>query len=421
MHSKAIDPSAWDESRSTIDASERPSTGATRPRRILVVDDDDDLRRALKEELQEQGYDAQEANNGKVALEVLRRWQPDAIVLDLNMPTLDGWEFRVQQRLNPRLAVIPVVVMSGDESPKARAIGAEAFIRKPFSVERLLAAIDRSVASEAFARDRLSRLAACERLATLGLLAAGLAHEINNPLAAVIGSLDLVQMEVARLTDVGSQVGGAPNSGASDFALLGSDVRDARSAAERIRVLARDICAFARYDDERTRSVAVSDVLESSLSLAWPQIRVRARLTKEYGSVPLVRGNTSQMEQVFLNLLVNAVQSIPAGHVDDNEIRLVTRVDGEGRVSIEVRDTGCGMTPETQQRIFEPFFTTKPVGLGTGIGLYLARHICRGMNGDIAVSSRYGEGSSFVVTLPATGSPSVDSETTVAPAALPTV
>jgi two-component system NtrC family sensor kinase len=231
----------------------------------------------------------------------------------------------------------------------------------------------------------------------------------------------LVQMEVARLTDVGSQVGGAPNSGASDFALLESDVRDARAAAERIRVLARDICAFARYDDERTRSVAVSDVLESSLSLAWPQIRVRARLTKEYGSVPLVRGNTSQMEQVFLNLLVNAVQSIPAGHVDDNEIRLVTRVDGEGRVSIEVRDTGCGMTPETQQRIFEPFFTTKPVGLGTGIGLYLARHICRGMNGDIAVSSRYGEGSSFVVTLPATGSPSVDSETTVAPAALPTV
>jgi signal transduction histidine kinase len=245
-------------------------------------------------------------------------------------------------------------------------------------------------------------------------LAAGLAHEINNPLAAVLGSLELVQMEVARLGAAVTPGDRAQQGELLDVSTLAADVREARSAAERIRVLSRDVCSFARYDDETPRSVTVSEVLESAVALALPQIRARAQLVKEYRSVPLVHGSASQMEQVFLNLLVNAAQAIPPGHLADNEIRLVIRADDKA-VAVEVRDTGCGMTFETQQRVFEPFFTTKPVGIGTGMGLYLARHLCREMSGDIEVSSLWGKGTTFVVTLPVASRRLEDSGGTIGP------
>ena len=233
-----------------------------------------------------------------------------------------------------------------------------------------------------------AQLVASERMASMGTLAAGVAHEINNPLASVVGNLDLALQEAKALTD---------QFGLSNDLL--AELGDARDGAERVRLIVRDLKLFSRIDDVATGAVELQRVLDSTLRLAWNEIRHRARLVKLYGEVPEVEGNASQLGQVFLNLLLNAAQSMPEGHVDANEIRVSTTAQG-GSVLVEISDTGCGMTPEVQQRLFQPFFTTKPVGVGTGLGLAICSRIVKGLGGSIEVRSAVGVGTTFQVHLP---------------------
>jgi CheY-like chemotaxis protein len=135
--------------------------------------------------------------------------------------------------------------------------------------------------------------------------------------------------------------------------------------------------------------------------MAWNEIRHRARLVKDYGEVPVVDGNESRLGQVFLNLLLNAAHAIAEGETERNEIRVRTRADGAGKVVVEVRDTGRGISPEIRARIFDPFFTTKAAGEGTGLGLWICQGILATLGGQIAVESEEGRGSVFRVTLPA--------------------
>ena len=162
----------------------------------------------------------------------------------------------------------------------------------------------------------------------------------------------------------------------------------------------RDLKVFGRGNEDARGPVVLRRVLDSSINIAWNEIRHRARLVKDFGDVPLIEGNESRLGQVFLNLLLNAAQAIPEGEAERNEIRVSTATDGDGRVIIEVRDTGAGIAPEILSRIFEPFFTTKPDGVGTGLGLWICRGILSDLGGTIAVESRLGHGSTFRVTLP---------------------
>jgi CheY-like chemotaxis protein len=141
-------------------------------------------------------------------------------------------------------------------------------------------------------------------------------------------------------------------------------------------------------------------VLESTLRMAFNEIRHRARLVKDYGQVPQVEGNESRIGQVFLNLIVNAAQSITEGRADKNEIRIVTRTDQQGRAVVEIRDTGSGIAPDALPRIFDPFFTTKPIGIGTGLGLSICHRIITSMSGEIQMDSDLGKGTVVRVTLP---------------------
>ncbi len=177
-------------------------------------------------------------------------------------------------------------------------------------------------------------------------------------------------------------------------------LREVKVGLERIRQAVRDLKLFARGDDEVKHPVDVRSVLESTLHMAYNDIRHRARLVREYGGAPAVAGNESRLGQVFLNLIVNASQSIREGAAEENEIRVVTSRDAAGRAVIEIRDTGAGMSAEELSRIFEPFFTTKPVGVGTGLGLAICRNIVVSMGGDITVESERGKGSVFRVSLP---------------------
>jgi PAS domain S-box-containing protein len=233
-----------------------------------------------------------------------------------------------------------------------------------------------------------SQLLVSDRLASVGTLAAGVAHEINNPLAVVSTALEWTARQLAAAGD---------NPLARK---LTDPLRDAREAAERVRMIVRDLKVFSRPDVERLEVLDVRGVLETTLRMAGNEIRHRARVVRDYAPVPLVLANEARLGQVLLNLVVNAAQAIPEGMAESNEIRLVTRTDPGGRAIIEIHDTGVGMSPETLRRAFNPFFTTKPVGQGTGLGLAICRGIVAALGGEIQVESERGRGSCFRVLLP---------------------
>ncbi|HUQ98389.1 MAG TPA: PAS domain S-box protein [Gemmatimonadaceae bacterium] len=257
-----------------------------------------------------------------------------------------------------------------------------------------------------------SQLMVSDRMASVGTLAAGVAHEINNPLAAVMANLDYIADIVGQL--------GATNRNEMSPAMretwardeIKAPLDDAREAAERVRFIVRDLKMFSRSPTEEVKgSVNVKSVMESSLRMAWNEVRHRARLVKNYGHVPDVDANEARLGQVFLNLIVNAAQAIPEGNAESNEITVTTRLEGN-RVIIEVADTGPGIAPEIINRVFDAFFTTKGVGVGTGLGLAICHRIVTDIGGELTVRSQPGAGTVFRVSLPE----AVTEAVTVAPA-----
>jgi two-component system cell cycle sensor histidine kinase/response regulator CckA len=245
-----------------------------------------------------------------------------------------------------------------------------------------------------------SQLMVSDRMASVGTMAAGVAHEINNPLAAVLANLDYIAESLVRLTSAER----GPMSYTARDAWIREEIKpsldDAREAAERVRFIVRDLKMFSRSpSEERTGPVNVKAIMESSLRMAWNEVRHRARLIKNYGVVPDVDANEARLGQVFLNLIVNAAQAMPEGRAEQNEIQVSTRLDGE-RVVIEVRDTGAGIPAENRTRIFDAFFTTKGVGEGSGLGLAICYRIVKDIGGDLTVESEMGVGTVFRVFLP---------------------
>ena len=229
-----------------------------------------------------------------------------------------------------------------------------------------------------------------DRMASVGTLAAGVAHEINNPLASVIANIDMAVQDVHSMPDKTLL---PPD--------LVDELEDARTAADRVREIVRDLKIFSRAEEERHGPVDVEHVLESTLRMAWNELRHRAKLVKNYTKVPLVEANESRLGQVFLNLIINAAHAIPTGNYEGNRITLTTAFDAHhGKVVITIADTGTGIPEHIRPRLFTPFFTTKPVGVGTGLGLAISHRIISQLGGTLTFESEIGKGTSFVVTLP---------------------
>ncbi len=223
---------------------------------------------------------------------------------------------------------------------------------------------------------------ASDRLASIGVLAAGIAHEINNPLTSVIAELDMAIEDTA-----------------PEHVSL-ERMYAARDAAGRVQTIVRDLRTLSRSEtDEASGPVELGRVLDTALRMAAPQTRQCAEVVREVGDVPVVIGNEARLVQVFLNLVVNAAQAIAPGNVSANSIRVRAR-ECNGGVSVEVSDTGAGMSPEVRMRLFTPFFTTKPVGTGTGLGLSISHRIVAGLGGTIDCESAPGVGTTFRVWLP---------------------
>jgi signal transduction histidine kinase len=361
-------------------------------RTLLVVEDDADIREALDGLLSMEGFRVAGCSNGYEALQWLRTSpKPDLILLDLMMPTMDGWQFRVAQKEDPELATIPVLALSADSTAKAAAIDAEAYLKKPVDYDTLIDTIDRLLVAREH-RELQAHLAQTDRLTSLGTLAAGVAHEINNPLAYVLLNLGYATEELPKLL---------PDPGGDRARELLVALAHARNGAERIRDIVRGLKTFSRPENETRVPLDVTQVLDATLAMIANEIRHSARLVKDYSQIPHVIANEARLGQVFLNLLMNAVQALPEGDAERNEIRLVLKAPEPHRVLIEVTDNGAGIPSQVRGRIFEPFFTTKPVGIGTGLGLAICHGIVTSLGGSLSFESELGKGTTFRIELPA--------------------
>jgi CheY-like chemotaxis protein/two-component sensor histidine kinase len=242
-------------------------------------------------------------------------------------------------------------------------------------------------------------------MASLGTLAAGVAHEINNPLAAILANVEVVLRELKSTLARSRADGEMPPEASARWMIerlptLVDSLTDAHDATMRVRDVSRDLKVFSRADARRHGPVDVRNVLESTLRMARNEIRHRAQLVREYTDVPGVDADETRLGQVFLNLVINAAQALPDGEAERHRITVSTRALAPGWVVVEVRDTGPGIPAEALPRIFDPFFTTKPIGVGSGLGLSICHSIVTGLGGSIDVESRAGIGTRFRVVLP---------------------
>jgi signal transduction histidine kinase len=450
-------------------------------RRVLIVDDNraihGDFRKVLGEATHEQSalaaleaelfgkprtrarldpflidsaYQGQEALAMVTAARAERRPYAVAFV-DVRMPP--GWDgVETAQRLwevDPELQIVICTAYSdysweellGQLDPHAERF---LILKKPFDhveVRQLATALSRkwSLARQARARvdeleaqvsarthtlreahDRLQRevtqrhrmeaqLRRAQKLEALGRLAAGIAHEINNPLAFVIANLQYVR---EALDLPAGELARAP------LDELASALSEACVGGERIKQIVRDLKAFAQPHDESLAVVDLRPVLDFSLKMAGVEIRRRAQLVTRFDEVPAVWAISGRLEQVFVNLLVNAAHAIPPGAADAHQIRVTVRAVDEG-VAVEISDTGVGIPAANLDRIFDPFFTTKPVGVGTGLGLSICHSIVTAFGGELTVESAEGKGSTFRVTLPSAARFADSGPMRVAPLNLP--
>lgn len=253
------------------------------------------------------------------------------------------------------------------------------------------------VITDVTAKRHLSRqLEFTERLALLGTLAAGVGHEINNPLAFVTANLHFACDRVERLRAAGDATEGLGE--------LGHALAEARVGAERIGQIVARLRLFAR-PEVASGPVDMAAVLAWAIDVTEHAWRQRARMHRSIPALPLVEGDQGRLGQVFVNLLTNAAQAIPPGSPDAHEIRVEARASDTGGVEVVVADTGVGIAPDILGRIFEPFFTTQPAGQGTGLGLSIVNGIVRDLGGQLTLMSEPGRGSEFRVRLPPATTP----------------
>jgi signal transduction histidine kinase len=377
---------------------------ASERRSVLIVEDDKDILESMASILESSGYRVDTCLNGRDALDRLQQCPVDAIVLDLMMPVMDGWEFVTAKVADPSIASVPVVAISADNSAKSTAIRADAYLAKPFDANELVAAVGR-VLLEADRLKLAQRLDETERLALLGTIAAGVGHEINNPLSVAIANIEMAERTLSSVREAVFRASQARQD-ETMFALvegpfdrMQGELRDSHSSLDRIRLIVRDLrCVSRRAGEERTL-VDLVRLLDSVMLMASGEIAPRVDLVREYEPCVKVLGNETRLGQVFLNLVVNAGQSIPKDHPAQQRIVVSIRRDADGAV-VEVRDTGRGMSPAQMQRIFEPFFTTKGQLGGTGLGLAISKEIVEAHGGTLEVTSELGLGTSFTVRLP---------------------
>jgi PAS domain S-box-containing protein len=276
-----------------------------------------------------------------------------------------------------------------------------------FEQQRVRVSIARDITERKQLQEKLNT---ADRMASLGTLAAGMAHEINNPLSFMLSNVRFASEELRALSE------GWGQAEQERLREVLEALEETLSGGDRVSDIVKNLKTFSRTDEGRLGEVNVHAVLDLCAKIAHGQLKHRARLVKDYGDLPPLYASESRLAQLFLNLIINAAQAIPeGGDARLHEVRLTTRREAEGWVVVEVKDSGVGISQEHLHRLFDPFFTTKAVGEGTGLGLSICHGIVSSLGGRIAVESAPGRGSAFRVFLPIGSTAGVSGEAATAP------
>jgi signal transduction histidine kinase len=398
---------------------------------VLLVEDNPSMLDFLRG-LLSRTYSVRCTTNAVAALEMLRAWRPDIILSDVMMPGPDGVALCKRLKGDESLRHIPLVLLTARASLENKILGLEAgaddYITKPFHPEELKARIHALLRMREMERDlavshgRLSRayedlrdtqaqLIQAEKMAALGTLVAGVAHEINNPVSFINSSIDLIGRDLAALretldrhlrTDAEDRSTLAALRQELDyedlFETLQQNAAICRDGAQRATSIVADLRTFCRTGTGKREFTDIHEILERSLRLLAGESKGRLTVHRQFEELPPVCCDAGAMGQVFLNLLANGMQAIDG----PGELFVRTRRKSEA-VEIEIEDTGRGMDENVQSRIFDPFFTTKEVGKGTGLGLSIVRSLVTANGGNIRCRSNPGKGSVFTVSLPTDG------------------
>lgn len=378
--------------------------------RILLVDDEEAILRSLGEVLKDLGFEVATALDGDEALQQVAAQPVDLVISDVKMPRMDG--ITLLSRLQAQAPGLPVILITGhgDEETAISALqeGARDYLRKPIRVKALLAAIKRVQDQQQLERllvEERDKLVHASRLASLGTLAAGLAHEINNPATFVKGDLQLLDKSWGIIRQVLEALppGQVKNPEGLAFVMqeMPGLINGMQQGMDRIIRLVREMSLLARsekQDNQRT-VVDLGQCIEEALQMERHVLPPQTQVQKVQDTTQLrTRADAQQITQVLMNLLSNAAHALE--RMPDPTLVVRARREADWN-TIEVEDNGTGIPEEAKPRIFDPFFTTKDVGRGTGLGLSICRGIVQDHGGQIGFESREGKGTRFWVRLPA--------------------
>ncbi|MCH8343999.1 MAG: response regulator [Planctomycetes bacterium] len=425
---------------------------------VLVVDDSLVCRKTIERYLRGDEFNVHTASSGTEALSVVESKHPDVILLDVQMPQVDGFEVCRALKADPATRDIPVIFVTGEEATKQKIRGFEAggadYINKSSDESEVIARVraharighlqdelrrsrdelaaqlaktqehmqkERELAKQV--EDQRLQLLQAEKMASIGQLAAGVAHEINNPIGFISSNLNSLQKyardieRVLRAYDELRCECDHSNPGVAtkadevkrileeveiDYVLsdLADLINESIEGAHRVRQIVGDLRDFSHLDSPDLAEEDINQLIDKTINVAWNELKYKTEVVREYGKIPAISCYGGKLGQVFLNLLVNAAQAIEKR----GTITVRTGQDHQ-HIWIEIADTGCGIPAQQLNRIFDPFFTTKEVGKGTGLGLHLAYTIVEAHGGRISAASTVGKGTTFRIQLPLEGAP----------------
>lgn len=407
--------------RSPRELKRKMTMRETPPARILVVDDETAQMKALCDTLRDHGYDTLGFSTARAALEALRESRFDLLLSDLMMPEMNGITLLGKaQEIDPNLVGI---IMTGQgtisTAVEAMKTGAFDYVLKPFKLSIILPVLSRALAVRQLRLDNLAlqdglrkrtteleaanrelretqaQLVQSAKMASLGQLVAGVAHEINNPLAFVMNHRGTVEENLGRVLEEIE-----PGLSAAARARVGKirqRLHDMQGGLERIEDLVAKLRTFSRLDEGEFKRVNIEEGIESVLGLLQHRIKKGIKVTKNFDDRKYIYCMAGPLNQVIMNIMSNAIDAINGrGNIT------ITTGQSDSMFVLSIADDGEGIPEAVREHIFDPFFTTKPVGEGTGLGLSISYSIVKRHNGTIEVRSREGKGTEVIIRLPLT-------------------